>query len=353
MYLRVALFLFCCFPLALPSQIPATDSLSRLPADLEPLIDVWMRDAYILKAPDGFYYLTGSTSVPGREPAQVWDYNDGIRLWRSPDLKNWMNLGLVWSFTEDATWQAEMQPVPPDDWEYHRRLADGTPVDTVRRAIWAPEIHYLKGNYYITASINWVHNPQVNGRYGTFLLKSSTGKPEGPYVDASPEPLTDWIDSSLFVDDDGSVYYLWLDGRIAKMKDDMSGFAGPPRRLLQKTFDPEPYIEGVFLFKRAGKYHLVQTFWSKRKDGKIGYFPQGQNYDYNCVAASSDNLYGPYSVRYTAIQGAGHNNVFQDHQGNWWSTYFGNPKNEAPLPFTTRPGIIPLRWVGDRFYPAE
>ncbi|MCL5098752.1 MAG: family 43 glycosylhydrolase, partial [Candidatus Omnitrophica bacterium] len=134
-----------------------------------------VRDTCICLAPDGNYYLSGTTGFP-----DWWKTNEGIRIWQSRDLTNWMPLGLVWSFAKDATWQ--------------RPVKDGC------RAIWAPEIHYLKGTFWISYCVNWPGG-------GTGLLRSQTGKAEGPYVDVKPDgPLTSEIDASLFQDDDGQVY---------------------------------------------------------------------------------------------------------------------------------------------------
>jgi hypothetical protein len=58
------------------------------------------------------------------------------------------------------------------------------------------------------------------------------------------------------------------------------------------------------------------------------------------MAASADSIYGPYSDRYLAVPSGGHNMVFKDAQGNWWSTYFGN--DEMAL-FREKPAILPIR----------
>ena len=149
---------------------------------------------------DGRYYMTGSCGD------DIWKQNDGVELWVSSDLRSWDYMGLVWSFDRDGTWQRE--------WRHHHR-----PV----RALWAPEIHYVKGNYFITLSMP----PGDRG-----LLKSSTGRPEGPYVNALADDGK-WdgdIDASLFEDTDGTVYVIWGGGWIARMKDDMSGMAEEPRQ---------------------------------------------------------------------------------------------------------------------------
>ena len=55
------------------------------------------------------------------------------------------------------------------------------------------------------------------------------------------------------------------------------------------------------------------------------------------MAASSDKIYGPYGERYLAIPGGGHNVLFSDAQGQWWSTFFGNDDH---APFKERPAIL-------------
>src|SRR5690606_23961743 len=81
-----------------------------VPVDTLPLLDVWMRDTYVMRGPDGVYYLTGTTAAPNRdwekEGPHCWDWNDGIRLWRSMDGRQWESLGLVWNL-DKAGWQSE------------------------------------------------------------------------------------------------------------------------------------------------------------------------------------------------------------------------------------------------------
>ena len=58
---------------------------------------------------------------------------------------------------------------------------------------------------------------------------------------------------------------------------------------------------------------------------------------YHCMVATSDNIYGPYGPRRLAIPHAGHNMFFQDKDGNWWATFFGN---DSRAPFRERPAIL-------------
>lgn len=324
---------------------------TMIPDTVKPLFDEWIRDTHVILGGDGYYYLTGTTRSAGMLSAR--SVNDGIRLWKSPDLVNWEPLGLVWSFEKDATWQNVMRPLPEDSPQRREQDHEGNVVEPVRRAIYAPEIHYINGNYFITASLNWVFTSRLEDNGRTFLLRSKSGLPEGPYENVGEGPLTNRIDSSLFVDDDGEVYYLWQDGSIARMKADLSGFAEAPRRLQQTLYEPEPYCEGVYLIKHEGKYHLMLAIWTKEYNGEIDYFPNGKKISYDCVIASSDSLYGPYGPRYTSITGGGHNNLFKDKAGNYWATMFGNPVEQSYAPFYARPAIIPMTWDNGRIFPTN
>ena len=51
-------------------------------------------------------------------------------------------------------------------------------MDNRFHAVWAPEMHYIKSvkNWFIVACMN-----ESAGGRGSFILRSKTGKPEGPY----------------------------------------------------------------------------------------------------------------------------------------------------------------------------
>ena len=260
---------------------------------LKPLFDFPVRDTCICLGPDDTYYLIGTTGFP-----TWWQTNEGARIWKSKDLKTWEPVGLVWSFDKDATWQK--------------------PAENGNRAMWAPELHYINGTFWIAYCMNYG---------GTGILKSTSGKAEGPYVDIKTDgPLTNEIDASLFADDDGKVYFIYQNGKIARMKDDMSGLAEEPR-LLKPANAQQVGFEGAFLFKANGRYYL-----------SCADFTQGR---YHCYVASSKDIYGPYSKRYLAIPHGGHNMFFRDKNGDWWSSFFGN---DGDAPFRERPGLLPIEF---------
>jgi hypothetical protein len=292
--------------------------------NIKPIWDVNMRDAVIIIGGDGNYYMTGST---GRN---IWRYNDGVEIYRSNDLKKWDYLGLVWSIERDGGWEKQ--------WRLHH----GKPI----RSVWAPELHYIHKNYYICLSM-----PPG----GISILKSTTGKPEGPYTHATnpnkplmggigPIPASFLIDPTLFEDEDGKVYFTQGPANfIVQMKDDLSDFAEQPH-LIQITL-PDTCInhhikncianykcndlgfEGATLFKRNGIYYLGST---DKFEGR-----------YSMMIATSTNIYGPYASRYEAVPCNGGTNFFRAKNGDWFTCFFGDDKQ---APWREKPGIIKIEF---------
>ena len=234
----------------------------RVPTSVKPAFDYWMRDTWATLGPDGYYYITGTTSTPDRYfPGQrhCWDWNDGLYLWRSKDMKSWEARGQIWSMEKDGTWQKKPKVYKAGE-KYQKKSINGDPMDNRFHAVWAPEMHYIKSakNWFIVACMN-----ESAGGRGSFILRSKTGKPEGPYENIEgnkDKAIFPNIDGSLFEDTNGTVYFVGHNHYIARMKPDMSGFAEELKTLKEKKYNPEPYIEGAFIFKQTfGNY----TTWTK------------------------------------------------------------------------------------------
>jgi xylan 1,4-beta-xylosidase len=285
----------------------------ELPA-VTPLFDQFLRDTSICVAADGNYYMTGTTGGP-----EMMAVTSDLSVWKSSDLVHWSAVRdtprqstVVWNIDRDGTW---MKPI---------HLRDGEPF----RPLWAPEIHYINGTFWIPFSV-----PQ----HGITILRSTTGKAGGPYeIAIKPDmPLSTGIDASLFQDDDGTVYSLYGGGWIARMKPDMSGLAEPYRHIVSDS-GREVGFEGVYLFKDKGRYYLSAA------DFVLG--------EYNTYIITAPSLDGPWSERYLAVPHAGHGNFFRDKNGRMWSTFFGNDRH---APFHAKPAIVPMmqdrlgRWRPD------
>ncbi len=162
-------------------QANTYDLKTKIPQCIEPEFDYWMRDTWVTLGSDNYYYMIGTTADPNRNftgQLHCWDWNDGLYLWKSRDNKTWEALGLIWSFEKDATWQKE--PLIKDNEKRNKSSINGDPLDNKYRAVWAPEIHYIKstGNWYIVACLNASGNNKTPNGKGSFILESSSKKPD-------------------------------------------------------------------------------------------------------------------------------------------------------------------------------
>ena len=259
--------------------------LEHPPVSLRPILDIPIRDTFVCKGPDGNYYMTGTTGP------DFWTKNYVIHVYRSADLAAWEDLGVVWDYRRDATW------------------AQGLSTDG-NVPVWAPELAYINGNWYMTYSLGF-----SSGFCGGILV-STTGRPEGPYTDTAHSKLVDNIDGSLFRDDDGTVYYIYKDGLIATMNEDLTGFTSEFKPLYGADGLPVGF-EGCYILKRKGKYYLTAATYNQSYD------PDGRIVTtYDSMIAVSDHVFGPYSDTRLLMRNGGHNNLFEDREGHVWTTLF-------------------------------
>ena len=288
---------------------------------IKPVMEIPMRDPHAMLGPDGNYYMTG-TQAPDDDPKHdFWHPYNGIRLFRSPDLKTWGNLGYVFTLKDNSTWQTNFNPdklLP----EFVKDREHPKPT------IWAPDIYYIKGTWWIAYAVAYNGWGCVNG-----MIKSTTGKLTGPYVEVSNAPLTTKIDAGLFEDDAGKVYYVWCDGQLALMNDAMNALAEKPRKAVPSNHDVVAF-EGCALRKINGRYYMQAA-------GDGGHPKNFHGWStYDMYVASSDNLYGPYGPNYIGIRNGGHNVMFPGKGGQWWATFFGwNGSN----PFNEKPSVLPIQ----------
>ncbi|MBS1829763.1 MAG: family 43 glycosylhydrolase [Acidobacteria bacterium] len=261
----------------------------------------WIRDTSVTRGHDGNLYMTGTSGNM-----------DAIHLWRSEDGKRFSYVQAVFRLDggDSSLWYNQ----------------------AARRLLWAPEIHYLNGTYYIA----WC----VNLKLGMGLLKSTSGKPEGPYVptyEGNRAFISPNIDASLFADEDGTPYFVWQGRYLRKMKRDFSGFDGERVELL--TVDGEQVgYEGIFLRKIGKWYVVLAAEWNgggNREDGT-----------YDMMYSVSRDLKGPYTRRRVGVPHGGHSTLFQNRGGDWFLAFFGNDRT---APFRAMPGVVKLdiRDTGD------
>lgn len=196
----------------------------------------------------------------------------------------------------------------------------------------APEMVYLRDTFWIAYS--------MNGQ-GTGLLRSTTGKAEGPY--AGMGQITLYGGSPSMFEDDGVVRWLWDGGWIARMADDLTGLAESPRLLQPKATSAmgnwplQVGRWGAFLFKADGRYYLCAGDINTRVGTSC----------HDTFVAWSDRVYGPYSERHLMVPHGGQVTVFQDEGGQHYATFCGQDDRAA---LRDRPGIVPLEWAESDMY---
>ena len=259
-----------------------------------------MRDPSVALGGDGYYYLVGTLNGFG------YQYPDGgVKLWRSRDLKTWEPQGFIFQ------WQGLGYSF----------------LDVAE--LWAPELRWVEADktYYLAFSIM---ERGVGGK--TWLYRSVSGKPEGPYENVTKSYFVTGIDGFPF-EDNGDLYLLWGGGQLGKLNKARDGFVSPPVRLVDTRGDNVGY-EGNGLIKAGDTYFLTGAEWNG---------PLRTEGTYDMMYGTSKSLLGPYTQRRLGAPHGGHGTAFRDKNGHYWYTMFGN---DVTAPWRMHFGLIPLI-IGD------
>lgn len=264
-----------------------------------PVLDTYFADPFVLEV-DGTYYAYATGNLT---------YN--IQVASSPDL-------VEWSRPREAL----------------RRLPIWQP--SAKGLSWAPEVLATDAGYVM----HYTGRDVQAGRQ--CLSVAVADAPEGPFVDQSEEPLIcqydlgGSIDSSPFVDEDGSKWLLW--------KNDGNCCARPTRIYMQQLSDDGLTVTGEVYDlglrnDRLWERDVVEAPTLIFRDGTYYLFYTGNGYNtrnYAVGYATSDSLLGPYTdaeenpiLETTApvgspageAAGPGHTSIIEDDDGDLWLVY--------------------------------
>lgn len=272
--------------------------------------DGWIRDPYIIKGPNGFYYLTGTTQSAAQKETASSKYNIGLgdsslvgyelQAWKTKDFTQWESLDVPFTLKDGIWYQLnpeKFKEVPESQWR-----------------LWAPEFHFINNKLVM---IHTSPSP-----VGSANLVVATGtEPKRPWSNPMGEKIGKRHDPSLFQDEDGTWWMIWGATTIAPLKTDLTDFAGEPVNIGPSGEMSKMGHEGCLIRKIHGKYVLFGTGWSTGKMRKGSY---------NLYYAVADKITGPYSERKFVGRFLGHGTPFQDDKGLWWVTAFYNG-NVPPL----------------------
>lgn len=244
--------------------------------DLETNISV--HDPVLIKQGDTYYlFCTGR----------------GIAMWSSLDMKRWKREKPV--FDNAPAWAVEAIP-------------------GFRNHIWAPDISYYNGKYYLYYSVSaFGKNTSAIGLATNSTLNPSDPayewKDQGKVIQSYPGK-TNWnaIDPSLITDKKGNPYLafgsFWNGLPIVKLTKDRTAIAESPDNLTiiasrkkeasasnPPSIDDNPKdaggnaIEAPFIFKKGNYYYLFAS---------IDYCCKGVNSTYKMIVGRAKDVKGPY-----------------------------------------------------------
>lgn len=191
-------------------------------------------------------------------------HNDTLYVYTGRDEANadffWMQEWRVYSTTDMVNWTDHGSPLAIETFSWADDRA------------WAAQCIERNGKFYWYVCL---HSKLSNAMAISVAVGDS---PTGPFKDAIGKPLCDgswdYIDPTVFIDDDGQAYLYWGNPHIyyARLNDDMISIKGEVGRIEQteESFGaPNPekrvkgqkykdtYTEGPWFYKRNNKYYLL------------------------------------------------------------------------------------------------
>ncbi len=287
---------------------------------LNPVLAGFYPDPSITRAGDDYYLVTSSFA-----------YFPGIPIFHSKDLVHWHQIGNV----IDRPSQLDFNGLD---------LSAG---------VFAPSIIYHKGTYYV------VNTPVGVGP--NYIV--TTTDPGGRWSDPIFLDNIRGIDPSMFFDDDGSVYFLTTDAPANQEYDGQQAIwlqkydleqnkaIGERIMLVNKgdvSMSKQPiWIEAPHMMKVDGKYYLI--------DAQGGTGPAHTE-----VVFRSDNVNGPFIPyennpiltqrdihfpREFDVQYAGHADMVQTQNGEWWAVFLGvRPYDGKHFNTGRETYLLPVTW---------
>lgn len=259
-------------------------------------------------------------------------YWPGIPIYHSKDLVHWQQIGHA------LTHQTQIDFVG-------RQMSEG---------IFAPTIRYFKGIYYIISTAVWAG--------GNFIVTAKD--PKGPWSEPYFLAEVNGIDPEIFFDDDGSVYILHNDKPVGNAYysghraiwlwrfdlDKMQVIPGSGKVIVNggtNLNDKPVWIEGPHLYKKDGWYYLSCA------EG-------GSGLGHSQVVFRTKHLHSPFIpapqnpiltqrdldlTRPDPIVGAGHADMVETQNGEWWAVFLANRTYEDTyFNFGRETYLLPVQW---------
>ncbi len=218
---------------------------------------------------------------------------------------------------------------------------------------WAAQVVRRNGKYYYYVTVD-----ATSG--GRAINVAVADRPEGPFKDALngkhlAGPNWDYIDPTVWIDDDGQAYLYWGNPKLyyAKLKENMIEIDGQVHvtEMTEAGFGPKhcdnngcsasAYTEGPWIHKRGKTYYMIYA--SHGVPEKISY-------------STSDSPTGPWTWR-GVIMDQGNNTAFTNHSGlidfkGRSFFFYHNQKNISGGGYSRSTAIEEFTWNADGSIPT-
>jgi arabinan endo-1,5-alpha-L-arabinosidase len=265
-----------------------------------------------------------------------------IPMLKSSDLVNWTYVGDV--FSTRPSWVAGSA------------------------GLWAPDIEYFNGQYYLYYTASDTSLPGGGSAIGV----ATSASPTGPWTDSGTPAVEPhaadccpgsrrWVYDPDVIEAGGQryIFYGSYFGGISARTLSADGLHSDPASQVPIAIDNK--YEGANVVYRDGYYYLFVSATDCCRGPLTGY---------SVFVGRSANVLGPYvdragvsllagraggtpvlSMNGNRWVGTGHNYVFQDAAGQWWTVYHAVDQNdpyfEGAVGFTKRPVLLDaVDWVG-------
>jgi arabinan endo-1,5-alpha-L-arabinosidase len=260
------------------------------------------------------------------------------------------------------------------NWTYEGDASSAFPTwAATTAALWAPEISYFNNQYYLYYVVTDVKD-EISGEPNcgddNAIGVATSASPLGPWVPSSAPVIAPrrggggcnffWtFDPDVLIDGAQKyIYYGSYYGGIFVRPLDQSGLvAGEPAT--QITIANR--YEGAEVIKKGGFYYLFVSATNCCNGPLTAYSvfagrsttPTGPFIDREGVSLLAGRVGGTpvISMNGNRWVGTGHNTVFRDFDGQWWTIYHAVDRNdpyfEGAVGFTKRPALLDaIDWVG-------
>ena len=301
-------------------------------------------DPSILYSPEDSYWYMYCTTDPLNDEDKTGDsFNFHlIPILRSSDLVNWTYMGDA--FSARPAWVAD------------------------NAGLWAPEIRFLNDQYYLYYAASETDLPGGGSAIGV----ATSASPLGPWVDSGTPAVEPhgadccgpdsrrWVFDPEVVEANGQLYIFYGSyfGGISARELSPDGLHSDPGSQVLIAI-PNRY-EGAEVIDHDGYWYLFVSATNCCNGPLTGY---------SVFVGRSENVLGPYvdregvsllagrvggtpviSMNGNRWVGPGHNSVFMDFDGQWWTVYHAVDQNdpyfEGAVGFTKRPVLLDaLDWI--------